>query len=356
MRIWEFVVTGGPCAGKTTGLSVLEKTLTNKGFKVIVVAETATELISSGICPWEIENEIFQSLLISRTLNKEETTRKAAEALKKDTVIFYDRGLLDNKAYMSQKMFEKILAENGMTEIDAREKYDGVFHLVTAAEGAEEFYTLANNEARTETVEQAKELDLKTRNSWVGHPHLRIIDNSTDFNQKIGRLLEEVYSTMGLPIPIETERKFLIKKPAESLLEGISGITKLKILQTYLRSDDPFVERRIRQRGDGNSYAYIYTEKRNISAISRQETERRISKDEYLALLMEGEKSILKNRFCFVHKNQYFELDMYQNWENEAILEIELTSENQEVSIPEWIEVIKEVTEDSAYKNYNLAK
>lgn len=356
MRIWEFVVTGGPCAGKTTGLSILEQTLTKKGFKVIVVAETATELISSGICPWELENEKFQSLLISRALNKEETTRQAAEWLGRDTVIIYDRGLLDNKAYMPQEMFERILAKHGLNEVEAREKYDGVFHLVTAADGAEEFYTLANNEARTETVEEARALDLKTRNSWVGHPHLRIIDNSTAFTEKIDRLLEEVYSTMGLPVPVETERKFLIKKPLESVLENMEGLTKLRIFQTYLHSDDPSIERRIRQRGDGNSYEYIYTEKKTISAISRQETERRISKDEYLALLMESEKSIIKNRYCFVYKNQYFELDIYPSWEEEAILEIELTSENQEVAIPEWIEVIKEVTEDPAYKNYNLAK
>jgi hypothetical protein len=33
-------------------------------------------------------------------------------------------------------------------------RYDGVFHLVTAAIGAEKFYTLANNTARSETPEQ----------------------------------------------------------------------------------------------------------------------------------------------------------------------------------------------------------
>ena len=108
MRIWEFVITGGPCAGKTTGLSILEQALTQKGFKVIVVAETATELISSGICPWELTQDQFQSLLIERSINKEKTTRKAAEYLNRDTVIFYDRGLLDNKAYMPYKMFSLV--------------------------------------------------------------------------------------------------------------------------------------------------------------------------------------------------------------------------------------------------------
>ena len=47
---------------------------------------------------------------------------------------------------------------------------------------------------------------------------------------------------------------------------------------------------------------------------------------------------------------------MYPTWEDEAILEIELTSEMQEVILPDWVKVIKDVTQDSNYKNYNLAK
>ncbi len=36
-------------------------------------------------------------------------------------------------------------------------RYDAVFHLVTAAQGAERFYTLENNEARSETPQQVIE-------------------------------------------------------------------------------------------------------------------------------------------------------------------------------------------------------
>ena len=38
------------------------------------------------------------------------------------------------------------------------------------------------------------------------------------------------------------------------------------------------------------------------------------------------------------------------------ILEIELTNENQEVKIPNFINIIKEVTNDINYRNYNLSK
>ena len=199
MKIWEFVVTGGPCAGKTTALSILKEDLISKGFNVIMVAETATELISSGICPWNVGKENFQALLIERSINKELTTRKAAEYLNSDTVIIYDRGLLDGKAYVTQEFFLKELQKYNLNEEIIREQYDGIFHLVTAADGAEEFYTLSNNEARTETIEEARELDRNTRNAWIEHQNLKIIDNSTDFQNKINRLLQEVYLIMGLP-------------------------------------------------------------------------------------------------------------------------------------------------------------
>lgn len=56
-----------------------------------------------------------------------------------------------------------------------------MIHLVTAADGAEEFYTLETNEdgVRLESAEQARELDKKTGAAWSSHPAHVIIDNST---------------------------------------------------------------------------------------------------------------------------------------------------------------------------------
>jgi len=46
-----------------------------------------------------------------------------------------------------------------------------VLHLVTAADGAEKFYTLENNQARSETPEVARIVDRKTQMVWNGHPY-----------------------------------------------------------------------------------------------------------------------------------------------------------------------------------------
>ena len=69
-----------------------------------------------------------------------------------------------------------------------------------------------------------------------------------------------------------------------------------------------------------------------------------------------SKRQIRKNRYCLTYENQYFELDVYPFWKDQAIVEIELNDEKQEVHFPEQIKVIKEVTSDDAFKNASLAK
>lgn len=195
-RIWNFVITGGPCSGKTTGLEALERYFSEKCFKVVVVPETTSELIGSGIPFKATPTDIFQKCIFEIGFIKEESTKELAKYLaeycKKDIIIFYDRGLMDGKAYINPNRFIKIIEEKGFTEENVKSRYDAVFHLVTAADGAEKFYTLENNKARTESSEVAKKLDEKTYEAWKGHKNLYRIDNSTDFENKIIKLIEKV--------------------------------------------------------------------------------------------------------------------------------------------------------------------
>jgi len=50
--ISKIVITGGPCAGKTTGMSWIQNAFTARGYTALFVPETATELISGGVAPW----------------------------------------------------------------------------------------------------------------------------------------------------------------------------------------------------------------------------------------------------------------------------------------------------------------
>ena len=51
MQITKIVITGGPCAGKTTGMGRIQKEFVKLGYKVLFVPETAAELITRGVAP-----------------------------------------------------------------------------------------------------------------------------------------------------------------------------------------------------------------------------------------------------------------------------------------------------------------
>ena len=360
MNITKIVITGGPCAGKTTGMSWIQNAFTERGYTVLFVPETATELISGGVAPWTCSsNSEYQKCQMKLQQEKEKVFEYAARTMDSEKILIVcDRGALDNKAYMTEAEFAIALNYLGANEVELRDNYDAVFHLVTAAKGAQKFYTTANNAARTETVEEAAALDDKLIAAWTGHPHLRIIDNSVGFEEKMKHLIAEIANFLGEPEPYEIERKYLIEYPDTKALEVLPNCKKVEIIQTYLKSPEGD-EIRIRQRGSKGNYIYFETRKRTISGLKRVEVERRLTKDEYLERLMDADptrKPIRKDRYCLADGNQYFEIDVYPFWSDQAIMEIELSNPNEEIRFPSMIKVLREVTEDEKYKNASLAK
>ena len=357
-EIYKIVLTGGPCAGKTTALDFIKNELESRGVEVFVLNEIATYLMNNGLHPHEMGSYQFHSLLFKTQLDEEKRLETLAQTCGKEkAVILCDRGLLDNKVYVSDEDFKKYSASNGMNENKILCSYNAVFHLVTAANGAEEFYTLENNNARSENPEKARQLDEDIISVWAGTPHLRVIDNSTGFELKLKRLLSEVLAVVGIPQPLEIERKFLIVYPDLNFLNNMKLCRKIPISQTYLKTPDEG-NFRIRKRGEGEQAVYIKTVKRKISDIKRIEIENYISEKEYNDYLMMKEfvnGTISKDRYCFVDNSTYYELDVFPFWNNTALLEIELLSEDQEYSLPEFVNVIREVTFEKQFRNKTLA-
>ncbi len=356
--IKKIVLTGGPCAGKTTAFNWIQNNFPKQGYKVLFVSESATELITSGIVPWETASNLdFQQTIIKMQMEKEKIFEEIARKLPFEKILIVcDRGVMDNKAYMSKRDFNYLLKSLGVTETSLKDSYDAVFHLVTAAKGAKEFYNL-DNPARTETIEDAIKLDNALINAWTGHPHLRVIDNSSDFEEKMKRLMREISGVLGEPNPYEIERKFLIEKPDIEFLESLPNCEKVQIYQTYLKSKDN-EEVRIRQRGSNGSFTYSKTRKINISGIKRIEIETRLTQEEYLSELLNADPSkgqIIKDRYCLCYETQYFEIDIYPFWEKEAICEIELMSEDEKIKFPDFLNVIDEVTDNLDYRNSSIA-
>lgn len=153
-----------------------------------------------------------------------------------------------------------------------------------------------------------------------------------------------------MSVPYEIERKYLIKMP-EFPLPVETQATSIE--QAYLLNPDGNSER-VRVRAG----KYYHTLKVHISNVVREEYEREITREEYDALLKRRDPNctfIQKVRHVFQYDGQTFELDVFPFWKKQAFLEIELPAEDTPVKIPDFIEVIREVTEDAAYTNHALA-
>jgi len=91
-------------------------------------------------------------------------------------------------------------------------RYDVVIHMVTAADGAEKFYTLENNAARYEDVPTAITVDQNLQNAWTGHPHHLIIGNDEEgFDRKIQKVINGVEKFAGISSSHGLFKKFLVE-------------------------------------------------------------------------------------------------------------------------------------------------
>jgi CYTH domain-containing protein len=281
-----------------------------------------------------------------------------ARATGQPAILLCDRGTMDVSAYLSRAAWAALLDEHNWTVVGLRDKrYEAVIHLVTAADGAEAFYTTENNAVRSETPAQARELDRRVREAWVGHPHLRVIDNSTDFAGKVQRVVAAVSRVAGAPEPREIERKFLVRR-GRADQEVPVHFEESEIEQTYLVSPEGW-EARVRRRSQHGASTYTHTIKRPALAGQRVKVEQQITGREYIAFLAQADparRTLKKRRRVFLWANQYFEWDLFTDPRpGLELLEVEVDAPDGPVNLPPFLELEGEVTHDSRYANYTIA-
>ena len=162
---------------------------------------------------------------------------------------------------------------------------------------------------------------------------------------------------MSAPDNLEIEYKYLIRYPDISVLESQPGCKKAKIVQTYLLSENG-VTARVRSWTENGTTRFFKTEKKRISQMTAEEKETQISEEEYLALLDKADpvrKPIVKTRYRIPYTSHLLEIDIYPFWKKQAVLEIEISQEDEAVDIPSFLSVIRDVTEEREYKNRSLA-
>lgn len=357
--VGKFVLTGGPCAGKTTALARIEEDLKELGYHVIIVSESATELIKAGIRPFG-ENAIsmidFQKIIVPYQLNKEQSYQEAISMLPVDEkcVIIYDRGVMDNQAYVTKEEFDEVIEPLQIGRLELLDRYDMILHLVTAADGKEAYYTLENNQARTESILEAKKMDKKAMEAWNGHNHLVIIDNTTEFEEKMQKVLDYIHQTLKEPISLRRQKNYLIDLELSNL-DTIS-YNPIELEQFYFVSQDGY-ERRLRKRIQNNQATYYFTVQKKVGeGLEKVITDKKITEKEFFKIqgLYEIESIVKKIRYSFIEHKQYFKLDIFDN--SLAILQVDTTLENPNIELPQQLSIIEEVTNNPNYQNCNIAK
>lgn len=188
------VLTGGPCAGKSSSLSYVASHLTQKGYHVVVIDELATELQRNGFIPGKtISPLLFQEMVLREALSREHFYKESSKkSLHQKSIILCDRGIADSKAYVSQKEWGDLLATFTLNDEDVLGRYDMVLHLRSVAVDKPHLYTQENNLSRRESREEAVLVDSAVACAWEKHPTLRIINNEGEFEHKKARIVSEI--------------------------------------------------------------------------------------------------------------------------------------------------------------------
>ncbi|KPJ07908.1 hypothetical protein RR48_12750 [Papilio machaon] len=405
--VYRLVLTGGPCGGKTTGQSRLSTFFENLGWKVFRVPETATVLLSGGVkfgdlspeegtlpksvsgefCPTQCKRCTaaavaqagrgdgavkFQENLLKTMIQIENTFFELGRTCQRNCLIICDRGAMDASAFISKEKWEEMLNTNNWNSVELRDnRYNQIVHMVSAANGAEDFYSTEDHACRSEGVELARELDYNAAAAWVGHPYFDVIDNSTDFDKKMNRLIACVCQRIGIDtgdrLNVNSKkRKFLVKTPLPPDTE-FPPFQDFDVVHNYLQSDFRKAQVRLRKRGQKGHWSYIHTVRKfHPSNGQSVEVRTQLTHRDYLNQLPQRDDAhftIFKKRRCFIYNNQYYQLDIYRQPTHPrcrglVLLETYSAAYDQDAlleSLPKFLTIEKEVTGDPAYSMYNLS-
>jgi len=155
----------------------------------------------------------------------------------------------------------------------------------------------------------------------------------------------------GAEDDVEIERKYLLL----GLPEACRG-TRARLLEQGYLPGERLIER-VRKITDGSQAKFLRTVKLG-AGVRRVEVEEACSAEIFDALwaLTEG-KRVRKRRYVVPDGDLAWEIDEFLDREL-VLAEIELPSEDTEIAVPEWLApyIVREVTDESAYVNANLAQ
>lgn len=367
-KVKEIAITGGPGGGKSSCFDYVFKELISRGVRPFFTHEYARLFIEGGIpdileiAKRDLEKyiEIERQMLLTHLALRKKINDTADIFFDQSRVILYDRGGMDIKAYLPQGIFEAILQDERLNLQDVRDSYDAVIFLRSAAHGAEDFYRGDDPVRLEKEAWRARIYCDETLAAWIGHPRLFVIESRENFEEKMARVLKAILNIIGLDGSYEIERKFLLEQKPDFGLGELKDAVKVSVEQIYLSGSGDGWTRRIRKTTQGFCSSYYLTRKKDISdsKMVREEEEENIGALDYIYLSRQRDpkaKVIKKDRYYFVYQNQYFELDIFREPARRRILEIELIDEKDEILLPPFLKIKREVTEEKRYSSHGIA-
>lgn len=184
----RIVLTGGPGAGKTAVIEVVRIAFDGE---VTVLPESASILFGGGFPRREglparraAQRAIFRVQRELEAMAEEEATHAVA---------LCDRGTLDGLAYWPGDP-DSFWASAGTSLGSELDRYAAVIHLRSppATRGYNH-----KNPVRTESPEEAMNLDARILDVWAPHPTRVVIDSTVHFVDKVEQALRAIRQCLG---------------------------------------------------------------------------------------------------------------------------------------------------------------
>lgn len=215
-QIYKVLLTGGPMAGKSTGIQHLSAKFTSLGLKVFTIPEIATQTINNGFLFYEHQTFALKSRfnyqITKHQYDLEDYYTQCAEILRESqghsVLVIYDRGILDNWSYITMEVKDHIYGKYNWSDHSLLNgRYSGVFHLVTIADMDPAKYTDQNDQfGRIEKPLESVLLDRKNRHMYLLEENFWVIDNPAKITKKqdgIDRKMDNLYGTICQVLGLE---------------------------------------------------------------------------------------------------------------------------------------------------------
>lgn len=347
-QITKIIITGGMLSGKSTCCYEVKDYFEKIGYKVVIVPSMESILKENGFADFNNYEELLKS-----RLEFEKIFNNLIQAIDANKIlILYDGASLDIRSMCTKREFTTICNTLSISPEEVRNSYDAVFHLKSIAKWNNTLFDRLNNNNKIDSS-LAITLDDKIIDTWISHANYRIIDCCISIENKAKKLIHEIAKFLNEDERFYIEKKYLIHIPDISYLDKLGGCSKVKMTLTYLNGSSEQCDIKLLLRDEDGKKFY-----QKIIKGNNQKSTISLSADKYIDELdnkMLDRNPIVKYRYSFIYHSVYYKIDIFED-KDFSILEVDLLSNHETIHFPSFIEVLKDVSADPNYKNYNLSK